>query len=83
MQASLLVDKRLSCLDAACVVDALVNPVPDAAASDTVAALDDVPVFLEVAYSLTHSVSILTDEVRLAIESVAVLQHTLDLRIHV
>ena len=83
MESGLRVDKRLTCLDAACVVNALVYPVPDTATGDAVRTLDNVPVFLQVAYSLTHSVCIFANEVRLAVESVTVLYDIVDDGIHV
>ena len=64
------------------VVETLVNPVPDAAAEDAVACLDDVPVLLQVAHSLTHCVCILADEVGLACISVAAAAHAAHCRIH-
>ena len=46
-------------------IDRLVHPVPDAAAHTVGAALDDVPVFFEVAHGVAHSVGILAHEIRL------------------
>ena len=83
MESGLRVDERLMRLDAACVVYTLVHPVPDTASDDAVRTLDDVPVFLQVAYSLTHSVCIFANEVRLAVESVAVFYDIVDDGIHV
>ena len=56
------VDLGLTAEDGLRVDDGLVHPVPDAAADTEVAILDDVPVFLEVAKAVTHSVSIFAHE---------------------
>ena len=83
MESGLRILQRKSLTDAAGIVDALVNPVPDAATGDTGTCLDEIPVFLQVTHSLTHGVSILTDEVRLVVEAVHLLLHHLDSWIHV
>ena len=83
MESGLRILQRKTLADAACIVDSLVNPVPDAATSDTGTCLDEVPVFLQVTYSLTHCVSILTDKVWLVVEAVHLLLHYLDSWIHV
>ena len=46
------------------VVDALVNPVPDATAHDIVVRLYDFPVVLQIAHGLPHGVGIFTEIVR-------------------
>ena len=70
-------------LDATCIVDTLVHPVPDTATHDARALLYNVPVFLKVADSLTHCVCILADEVRLVVQTAALLDDCLHSRIHV
>ena len=52
------VDLGLTAEDGLRVDDGLIHPVPDAAADTEVAIFDDVPVFLEVAKAVAHSVSI-------------------------
>ena len=83
MESGLRILQRKTLADAACIVDSLVNPVPDAATDNTCTSLDEVPVFLQVTHSLTHGVSILTDEVRFVVEAVHLLLHNLDSWIHV
>ena len=83
MESGLRILQRKTLANAACIVDSLVNPVPDAATGNTGTCLDKVPVFLQVTYSLTHCVSILTDEVWLVVETVHLLLHHLDSWIHV
>ena len=44
------------------VVDRLVHPVPNATADAELAVLDDVPIFLEVAYAVAHGVGVFAHE---------------------
>ena len=67
VESGLRILQRKTLADAACIVDSLVNPVPDAATGNTCTSLDEIPVFLQVTHSLTHCVSIFTDEVWLVV----------------
>ena len=83
VESGLRILQRKPLADAASIIDSLVNPIPDATTGNTSTSLDEVPVFLQVTYSLTHCVSILTDEVRLVVEAIHLLLHYLDFWIHV
>ena len=83
VESGLRILQRKTLADAACIVDSLVNPVPDAATGNTCTCLDEIPVFLQVTHCLTHGMSILTDEVRLVVEAIHLLLHYLDSWIHV
>ncbi len=77
------ISEWLMILDATSVIDALVYPVPDASADDRLAILYDVPVFLQVAHSLSHGVCVFADEVWFVMETFGKALHHLYLRIHV
>ena len=59
VQTCLWVYKWLTSLYTTCVVDALVYPVPYTTAYYACTALYKVPIFLQIAHSLTHSMCIL------------------------
>ena len=62
---------ELAALDCLRVVDRLVYPVPDTSADTIFAALDYIPIVLEVTDSITHGVRILAEEERLAADTAA------------
>ena len=63
------------------LIDGLVYPVPDAAADAGVGTLDNVPIFLEVADGVAHSVGIFADKHRL-VEVARVLLHPCHAGVH-
>ena len=63
-------------------IDGLVHPVPNAGANDARAALDDVPVVLQVAYGLSHGMGIFADEVGTILDPILIACHIVHRGIH-
>ncbi len=83
VQSGFCINERQSGFYAARVIQALVNPIPYAAACNGLAAFYYVPVFLQVSHGLAHGMGILANEVGLVVEASLLALHYLYLGIHV
>ena len=53
------------------IKDGLIHPVPDAAANHSVAIFNNIPIFAQIPYSLSHGMSILAHDERLTVATIA------------